>query len=227
MTTRDLIYSIRAENLQNLINEKFNGNATNFAREAIKLPVDKKPTDIYLYLNGSRNISSKKAKEIEVNLGLIDGYLDNDHKNKEELEPGTFRIPEYNVKLSAGHGEEVINPDNIKKYHRLDEVFLTDFRVKKDNLAIVQIVGDSMHPTLLSGELVVIDKSKREPVDNQVFAITTKNHAWAKRYRITPNGGKWQSDNEGYREYDESLNDGTSTVVLNGLVLFSLGRKIN
>lgn len=174
----------------------------------------------------ARNITDIKAIEYEDKLELPHGYLDRDNENKEELEQGTFTIPEYNVKLSAGHGEEVINPDNIKKYHRLDEIFLTDFRVKKENLAIVQVTGDSMHPTLLSGELVVVDISKREAVDNQVFAITTKNQTWVKRYRVTPDGGKWQSDNEGYREYDSPLNNGISVRPM-GLVLFSLGRKIN
>ena len=226
MDKRDLIYTIRAQNLQKLIDERFNGNATNFAREAIKLPLDKKPTDIYLYLNKSRNISNKKAKEIEENLGLINGYLDQDYSDNAELEPGTFRIAEYNVKLSAGLGEEVIHPENIKRYHTFNEEFLTDFRVKNNNLAIVQVVGDSMHPTLLSNELVVIDFSQKDPLDNHVYAITTQNQTWVKRYRITPAGGKWQSDNEEYREFDKPLNDGTPVRIV-GLVLFSLGRKIN
>lgn len=210
-------------NLQ-ILNEYIEHNYKNTRQFCLAYDINQ--GNISSILNGSRVFDVKAAKNIEDKIYEKTGVRIFSEK-EEELESGTFRIPEYNVKISAGHGEEVINPDNIKKYHRLDEIFLTDFRVKKENLAIVQVVGDSMHPTLLSGELVVVDTSKREPVDNQVFAITTKNHAWTKRYRITPNGGKWQSDNEGYRGYDESLNDGTSTVVLNGLVLFSLGRKIN
>jgi phage repressor protein C with HTH and peptisase S24 domain len=228
MTKRDLIYTIRAQNLQNLIDERFNGNATNFAREAIKLPLDKKPTDIYLYLNKSRNISSKKAKEIEENLGLADGYLDQNRSSNQELEPGTFVIPEYSVKLAASshNGAEVISPENIIRHHTLNDTFLIQYRVKPENLAVVSVTGHSMETTLRDGEKVVIDVSRREPIDNRVFAITTKNHCWVKRLRVTTNGERWRSDNEEYREFDDELNNGTS-IVIDGLVLYSLGREIN
>jgi len=229
MDKRDLIYTIRAQNLQKLINEKFNGNATNFAREAIKLAEDKKPTDIYLYLNRARNISNKKAKQIEENLALAEGYLDQDDKNKsDEQEPGTFTIFEYDVGLAANShcGVEVISPENIVRPHTLNDTFLTEFRVKKENLAVVKVVGDSMDPTLRDGERVVVDISRKEFIDNRVFALTTKNHAWAKRLRITPNGERWSSDNEEYRQYDDELNSSKSTIVLLGLVLYSLGRAV-
>lgn len=183
-------------------------------------------SNLYQVIKGNRTFGEVLARKIEEKINLSHGYLDKNHDENEELDPDTFRIPEYNVKLSAGLGEEVIHPENIKRYHTFNEIFLTDFRVKKENLAIVQVVGDSMHPTLLSGELVVIDLSKNDPLDNQVYAITTKNQTWAKRYRITPTGGKWQSDNEEYREYDKPLNDGIPVRPV-GLVLFSLGRKIN
>ncbi|MBX9866052.1 MAG: hypothetical protein K2Y14_04000 [Burkholderiales bacterium] len=229
MSVRDFIFTIRAQNLQKLIDEKFNGNATNFARIAINLPADKKPTDIYLYLNGGRNISNKKAKLIEKNLGLVDGYLDkSDDAKAQEQEPGTFTIFEYDVGLAANShcGVEVISPNNIVRSHTLNDTFLTEFRVKKENLAVVKVVGDSMDPTLRDGERVVIDISRKEFIDNRVFALTTKNHAWAKRLRITPNGERWSSDNEEYRQYDDELNSSKSTIVLLGLVLYSLGRAV-
>jgi phage repressor protein C with HTH and peptisase S24 domain len=171
---------------------------------------------------------NKKAKEIEGNLGLPDGYLDIDNEADEELEPGTFRVPEYNVKLAANShvGAEVISPENIKRHHSLNDEFLIEFQVKKENLAIVSVIGDSMESTLHANELIVIDISKRERIDNRVFAITTKNCCWVKRLRITPNGERWESDNEEYKRYDDELNNGP-TIVINGLVLYSLGRRIN
>ncbi|HRG62252.1 MAG TPA: S24 family peptidase [Burkholderiales bacterium] len=183
-------------------------------------------SNLYQVIKGNRTFGEILARKIEEKTNLPHGYLDKNHNENDTLEPDTFRIPEYNVKLSAGLGEEVIHPENIKRYHTFNEEFLTDFRVKKNNLAIVQVVGDSMHPTLLSNELVVIDFSQKDPLDNHVYAITTQNQTWVKRYRITPAGGKWQSDNEEYREFDKPLNDGTPVIPV-GLVLFSLGRKIN
>jgi phage repressor protein C with HTH and peptisase S24 domain len=212
--------NIRIINLQNIVSDRFN-SWTQLA-EAI----GKHQSYISELRNEKRPFTEKIARDIEEKLDLPRGYLDKNHSDNDELEPGTFRIAEYNVKLSAGLGEEVIHPENIKRYHTFNEEFLTDFRVKKNNLAIVQVVGDSMHPTLLSNELVVIDFSQKDPLDNHVYAITTQNQTWVKRYRITPAGGKWQSDNEEYREFDKPLNDGTPVRIV-GLVLFSLGRKIN
>ena len=51
--------------------EKFDGSQTNFARAA-----KKSFSQINQYLNGVRNIGEKVAREIEKNLGLSTGYLD-------------------------------------------------------------------------------------------------------------------------------------------------------
>ena len=206
-----------------ILNEFIEANYKNVRQFCLALDVNQ--GNISSILNGSRVFDIKAAKNIEDKIYEKLGVHIFSAKD-EDLEPDTFRIAEYNVKLSAGLGEEVIHPENIKRYHTFNEEFLTDFRVKKNNLAIVQVVGDSMHPTLLSNELVVIDFSQKDPLDNHVYAITTQNQTWVKRYRITPAGGKWQSDNEEYREFDKPLNDGTPVIPV-GLVLFSLGRKIN
>lgn len=176
-------------------------------------------------LNGDRKLELVAAKNIEDKIFEKTGLRIFSAKD-EEFEPGTFRIPEYNVKLSAGHGEEVISPENIIRHHILNDTFLVQYRVKPENLAVVSVTGHSMETTLRDGERVVIDISRRESIDNRVFAITTKNHCWVKRLRVTTNGERWRSDNEEYREFDDELNNGT-TVVIDGLVLYSLGREIN
>lgn len=65
-----------------------------------------------------------------------------------------------------------------------------------------------------------------EPIDNRVFAITTKNQTWVKRLRITPTGERWESDNDRHKRYDDELNGCGTTVVIQGLVPYSLGRQI-
>jgi len=126
-----------------------------------------------------------------------------------------------------GNGIEVITPDNIIGYEVFDEKFLSDFRVREENLAIITVVGDSMEPTLHGGGRVVIDTSVKTEMDNKVFALTTKNHLWVKRLRMTPDGYKWQSDNVSHREFDKSLNETPTTVRIIGRVIYSLGRPID
>lgn len=213
---------IRIDNLKKYIDTHFNGSINAFAKS-----IEKNSSQFYNLFKGERSFGQNLARDIEEKLGLSRGYLDQDH-DKPTLEQNTFRIPEYNVKLSANpqSGAEVLSPDNIVKYHTLNDTFLTEYKVKQENLAVVSVTGDSMEPTLLNGERVIIDISRREPIDNRVFAITTKNQTWVKRLRITPTGERWESDNDRHKRYDDELNECGTTVVIQGLVLYSLGRQI-
>lgn len=180
------------------------------------------------WING-KPIGEKIARDIEEKLDLPYGYLDKNkqHKDDIELPQSKFKIYEYEAKASMGNGIEVITPDNIIGYEIFDEKFLTDFRVKAENLAIISVVGDSMEPTLRGGGRVVIDTSVKTEMDNKVFALTTKNHLWVKRLRMTPDGYKWQSDNEVHREFDKSLNESPTAVRIIGRVIYSLGRPVD
>lgn len=213
---------IRVANLKELL-AKSGKNQTEFANT-----IGRSQSQLGQWLNGHKPIGEKIARSIESMTGLPDNFLDNDkdNKNTEAVEPNTFKIPEYNVKLAAGlHGSEVINPENIIRHHVINDTFLHEFRVKQENLAVVSVLGNSMDPTLRDGEKVIIDKSCKTPIDNRVFAITTKNQTWAKRMRITPSGERWCSDNEEYQKFDNELNDG-KTIRIEGIVLYSLGRKV-
>ncbi|RTK95952.1 MAG: LexA family transcriptional regulator [Neisseriaceae bacterium] len=219
-----MINKIRLLNLENIINEQFDNNWSKLARA-----LDKSPPYIQAIKSGLRPFSEKNARYFEEKLSLPIGYLDKDHSNKlEDTLDNTFQIPEYDVKLAANslNGAEVIDPNNIIKHWAIDNSYLDDFRVKPEILAVVQVNGDSMEHTLRSGERVIIDKSKKEAIDNKVFAITSQNKCWVKRVRITPKGTIWQSDNPDYHEYDADLNNG-ATVRIEGMVLSVLARKID
>lgn len=210
---------IRIDKLQKIVDSKF-GSWNKLAQA-----IEKEASYLNGVKNGKRPFTEKLARDIEEKLGLPPNYLD---KADTDLEDTTFQVAEYYVKLAANSqcGAEVIDPNNIKRHWTLDKSFLTEFHVKPENLAIVEIFGDSMLPTVRSGERVVIDKSQREEIDNRVFAITTRNQCWVKRLRLTPKGKMWESDNEEYRQYDKDINDGTP-VRIEGIVLYSLGRKIS
>ncbi|TXI92285.1 MAG: helix-turn-helix transcriptional regulator [Neisseriales bacterium] len=171
----------------------------------------------------------KKAKTLEDLIFSKTGdRIFNFHIVPEEFGNDTIKIPVYNnVKLSAGTGEDASPIEEVDDFEFISKSFLTKFRVKSENLAIVQVVGDSMLPMLIATEKVIIDKSHIESIDNKVYAITTKNKLWVKRLRVTPVGEKWESDNPEYRKYDDELNNGSSTVRIIGRVIYSLGRPID
>lgn len=214
-----------AELRLNFIKDKIKeyGSQAELARK-----LNRSAQQIAQWING-KPIGEKIARDIEEKLDLPYGYLDKNKQQQDDviLPMNKFKIYQYEAKASMGNGIEVITPDNIIGYEIFDEKFLSDFRVREENLAIITVVGDSMEPTLRGGGRVVIDTSVITEIDNKVFALTTKNHLWVKRLRMTPDGYKWQSDNEAHREFDKSLNETPTTVRIIGRVIYSLGRPID
>ncbi len=215
---------IRTIKIRELV--KNNGGVTKFAEI---LNRDQSQISQWISEKKPKGIGSKIAREIEDKLDLPRGYLDKIEESKDDLvlPNNKFKIYEYEAKASMGNGIEVVTPDNIIGYEVFDEKFLSDFRVREENLAIITVIGDSMEPTLRGGGRVVIDTSVKTEMDNKVFALTTKNHLWVKRLRMTPDGYKWQSDNSAHREFDKSLNEMPTTVRIIGRVIYSLGRPVD
>jgi phage repressor protein C with HTH and peptisase S24 domain len=89
-------------------------------------------------------------------------------------------IPFYSAKASAGSGEAL--PDYPEK-----DVMWFDSRWLKnivgvsntDNLAIIQAKGDSMDGgvnPIKDGDLLMVDESYKEPINNQVFVVNLGNN---------------------------------------------------
>lgn len=66
-----------------------------------------------------------------------------------------------------------------------------------DNLFFAKGIGDSMQPTIYDGDIVLIDRSQKQPMmGDQIWAITQYGHGMIKRLRPTENGYKILSDNQ-------------------------------
>jgi hypothetical protein len=70
-----------------------------------------------------------------------------------------------------------------------------------EQLLLMDISGDSMEPTLLEGDMVLIDRSKRELLSDGIYAVGEENFAYVKQ--LQRRGGKVVviSDNPIYKEY--------------------------
>ena len=91
-------------------------------------------------------------------------------------------IPFYSAKAAAGLGETL--PDYPEK-----DVIYFDIRwlknilgVNPDNISIIQAKGDSMQSTptkendINDGDLLMVDESYKEPINNQIFVINLGNN---------------------------------------------------
>ena len=71
--------------------------------------------------------------------------------------------------------------------------------VSTRGLICIRAAGDSMEPNLHDGDLILLDRSQIEPVDNHIFVIHTDDGLVVKRVRKTDDGWQMTSDNPKYK----------------------------
>lgn len=98
----------------------------------------------------------------------------------------TVSIPEYDVRLSAGGGK-LIEAENIKDYWVFSRRYLeSELRLNIASLAVVEVEGDSMYPTLWSGDRVLVDHGDRNPAKPGVYAVWDSDATVVKRLEKIP-----------------------------------------
>lgn len=119
--------------------------------------------------------------------------------NEEWPEPGGL-VPVYDVQASAGFGAAVHGEEHIYNL-AFDPSFLRQMtNAKPRELAIIQVQGDSMEPTLLNGDQVLVDRSKNNLDFDGLFVIRYGEALHIKRVGRAPKRGHVliRSDNERY-----------------------------
>ncbi|MGC9195326.1 MAG: S24 family peptidase [Syntrophobacteraceae bacterium] len=81
--------------------------------------------------------------------------------------------------------------------------FRSDWLLRKgpiSKMRLAGISGDSMFPTLADGDLVLIDLSRKEPLDGKIMAVGIDDLLYIKRLRVSPEGFFLVSDNRAVYE---------------------------
>lgn len=105
-------------------------------------------------------------------------------------------VPQYDAKAAAGLGSE--NPHvEIRSTLAFKREWLRTKGAKDDQLIVIYAEGQSMWPTINDRDVLLIDRSRFEPVDGQVFVLAGCDGAIVKRLIQGPLG-QWllRSDNE-------------------------------
>ncbi|WP_252361437.1 LexA family transcriptional regulator [Pseudomonas asiatica] len=123
--------------------------------------------------------------------------------DEEELDGKYAYVPQYDAKAAAGLGSE--NPHvEIRSTLAFKREWLRVKGAKPDQLIVIYAEGESMWPTINDGDVLLVDRSRIEPADGQVFVLAGSEGAIVKRLIQGPLG-QWvlRSDNDDKDEYPD------------------------
>jgi len=142
----------------------------------------------------------KKLCEV---LGLdVSEALTPDQVKKSEQKEGYRTIPEYNVRVSAGHGE-FQGIEEIKQNLQMPKMFLPE----NGQVGFVRVEGDSMTPTIAHGDYVAVEFDSGYTSDG-LYLIRIDDAVFVKRLQRKFGGVRIISDNQQYEEMNVSPDDG-------------------
>jgi len=112
---------------------------------------------------------------------------------------GSISLPvRGEVEASMGYGVEVYNESQTGTYS-ISQKLAKDLGLDKNNSEIIFGRGNSMEPTILGGDALLIDRSKKEINDGRIYCIRYDGQLLTKRLqRLSKKKIKIISDNKDY-----------------------------
>lgn len=115
---------------------------------------------------------------------------------KQEDDGVTFIPSHETISVSAGFGsfnEGVTEPDGEEPY---SDNLLHALGVKAKHCAVFWATGDSMQPTINSGDQLLVDLSRKEIRGNNIYLVQNGASVWVKRVKILWDRVELISDNK-------------------------------
>ncbi|WP_084629181.1 S24 family peptidase [Neptunomonas japonica] len=116
-----------------------------------------------------------------------------------------IKIPIIEASLAAGAGSYATE-DVISEYMEIGRDRLEKYQINENTATIAPIRGESMEPTLISGDLLLVNTSVRKPISGKIFAFDFDGDLRIKRFNKRLDGS-WliSSDNEDKNLYRDEV----------------------
>lgn len=128
-------------------------------------------------------------------------------------------VPMVETRLSAGNGSFVLS-ENVEGYYAFRKSWVRSVAASARDLVLMRVDGDSMNPTIRSGDTVMIDASRRTIIEGQVFALRVDDTIMIKRLSYRP-GGRVLVGSDNRQEFDPYEVDLADMHVLGQIIFFS------
>lgn len=125
-------------------------------------------------------------------------------------------VPRHNAIVSGGSGSSITS-EQIVDYFAFNKAWLRHRGLHRDNLVLVEVVGDSMSPVLVSGDTVLVDMSQTDLKTGEAYVLRIGDELVVKYAQRLP-GNKLRVSSENDRMYpafeiDLAMLDGEISVI--------------
>lgn len=130
--------------------------------------------------------------------------------------------PMFDVQASAGFGSTGFE-EQATDHFVFDKTWLANnLRLNSDNIAFVQVSGDSMLPTLEDGDMILVDLSVNQVQQQDIYLLHTEDGLLTKRLKTLNNGDiEVKSDNSNYETWTLSTSQEQQAYVAGKVVWVS------
>lgn len=116
----------------------------------------------------------------------------------EAVSDDSIAVPRFALAASAGPGA-VVGDERRSIPFRFDARFLAGLGVRRDAASLIEVKGDSMQPTLIDGDTILVDHARRSIAPRGgVYAIRLDGMLSVKRLRTIGREVEVASDNRDY-----------------------------
>lgn len=150
-------------------------------------------------------VRQQLAAELKVDEAILGGKPQVRARLKKDPDLDVQNVDEFNAMSAAGGGVAFDEEEKVATWP-MPRPYLDEMRMSGGTLAMVPVKGDSMEPTLKSGDRVMIDMGDRNVTQPGIFVIADGNGRVVKRVETIPASSppllKLISDNPLHTKYD-------------------------
>ena len=142
------------DKIRKLIERKSRENGLSYKELSLKLGRNHAYIQQFVERGIPRKLKEDDRKKLSSFLGVSEEELGGPKGTLTEDYPS---VPEYNILVSAGAGS-FVTEEEVRSHWPFNADYLErELRVSQNHLALVEVRGDSMEPTLSSGDRVLVN----------------------------------------------------------------------
>lgn len=150
-------------------------------------------------------LKEKERRALSKILDIPERDLGGPSDNRPIMVDNFTNVSEFWVRAAAGGGAIVAKENKRRDWPFPTEYLRDELGLDRSNLAIIEVHGDSMEPTLRTGDRVMVNMNDREISQPGIFVLYDQNGTAIKRVENVPYSNPpmivIKSDNPAHGEY--------------------------